>query len=194
MKKALEDVKYELIKAHVVDPSNSPLTQDDQDLCNRIMSIAKVLDKQPIQKNAVALHMAKYKHISRSQAYEDCRLAMRLFNTIYTFDYDFWQTWLINDIIRLIDRCRKSDDPKAWRVWAAAQSNLRNALGEKPQKELDPKLVQEHTFLIPIQINNTTYNFDLEKFLGLPDGMRKKVTDALVSEITDVDAEEIMKT
>jgi hypothetical protein len=194
MKKALEDVRYELIKAHVVDPSNSPLSQDDQDLCNRIMSIAKVLDKQPIQKNAVALHMAKYKHISRSQGYEDCRLAMRLFNTIYTFDYDFWQTWLINDIIRLIDRCRKSSDPKAWRVWAAAQANLRNALGEKPQKEIDPKLVQEHTFLIPIQINNKIYNFDLEKFLGLPDNMRKKVTDALVSEITDVEAEEIMKT
>lgn len=194
MKKALEDVRYELIKAHVVDPSNSPLSQDNQDLCNRIMSIAKVLDKQPIQKNAVALHLAKYKHISRSQAYEDCRLAMRLFNTIYTFDYDFWQTWLINDIIRLIDRCRKSNDPKAWRVWAAAQANLRNALGEKPQKEIDPKLVQEHTFLIPIQINNTTYNFDLEKFLALPDSMRKKVTDALVSEINDVEAEEIMKT
>jgi hypothetical protein len=194
MKKALEDVRYELIKAHVVDPANSPLSKYDQDLCNRIMSIAKVLDKQPIQKNAVALHMAKYKHISRSQAYEDCRLAMRLFNTIYTFDYDFWQTWLINDIIRLIDRCRKSSDPKAWRVWAAAQANLRNALGEKPQREIDPKLVQEHTFLIPIQINNKIYNFDLEKFLGLPDNMRKKVTDALVSEITDVEAEEIMKT
>lgn len=193
MKKALEDVKYELIKAHCIDPSNSPLSPENQELFNRALSIARVLDKQPIQRNAVAIHMAKYKNIGRSQAYEDCRLAMRLFNTIHNFEYDFWQQWLINDIIRLIDRCRKSDDPKAWRVWALAQANLRNALGERPVDKIDPKLVQEHQFVIPIQINNTTYNFDLQKFLDLPESMRKKVSDALVSEIGDAEAAEIME-
>jgi hypothetical protein len=137
--------------------------------------------------------MAKYKNIKRSQAYEDCKMAMRLFNTIYTFDYDFWQTWLLNDITRNIDRWRKSSDPSAGRVIALEHSNLIKALGEKPVKEMDPKLVQEHTFLIPIQINNVTYTFDLQKFLDLPDGLRKKVTDALVTDIKESDAEEIMK-
>lgn len=193
MKKALEDFKYEEIKAHILDPDNSPLPKADQDLMNRVLSMAKLLDRQPIQKNAVALHMSKYKEIGRSQAYEDCRMAMRLFNTIYTFDYEFWQTWLLNDIVRNIDRWRKSNEPAAGRVIAMEHLNLIRALGEKPVKEMDPKLVQEHTFLIPIQINNVTYTFDLQKFLDLPDGLRKKVTDALVTDIKESEAEEIMK-
>jgi hypothetical protein len=193
MKKALEDFKYEAIKAHILDPDNSPLPAADQELLNRVLSIAKTLDRQPIQKNAVALHMAKYKSIKRSQAYEDCKMAMRLFNTIYTFDYDFWQTWLLNDISRNIERWRKHSDPAAGRVIAMEHLNLIRALGEKPVKEMDPTLVQEHTFLIPIQVNNVTYTFDLNKFLDLPDGIRKKVTDALVTDIKESEAEEIMK-
>jgi hypothetical protein len=193
MKKALEDFKYEEIKAHILDPENSSLPEADQYLLNRVLSMAKLLDRQPIQKNAVALHMAKYKDIGRSQAYEDCRLAMRLFNTIYTSYYEFWQTWLLNDIARNIERWRKSNEPAAGRVIALEHLNLIRALGEKPVKEIDPKLVEEHTFLIPIQINNVTYTFDLQKFLGLPDGLRKKVSDALVTDIKESDAEEIMK-
>lgn len=193
MKKALEDHKYESIKAHILDPDNSPLVKEEQDLMNRVLSIAKLLDRQPIQKNAVALHMAKYKDIGRSQAYEDCRLAMRLFNTIHTFEYDFWHQWLLNDIARNIERCKKSNEHQAWRVIALEHLNLIRALGEKPSKEIDPKLVEGHTFLIPIQINNITHTFDLQKFLDLPEGLRKKVADALVTDINETEAEEIMK-
>ena len=139
------------------------------------------------------LHMAKYTEISRSQAYDDCQTAMRLFNTMYSFDYNFWHTWLLNDITRNIKRCKKNGEPQALRVIALEHLNLIRALGEKPTKEINPKLVQEHTFLIPIQINNVTYNFDLQKFLDLPEGLRKKVTDALVTDINEEKAEEIMK-
>lgn len=193
MKKALEDFKYEAIKAHILDPDNSSLPEADQHLLNRVLSIAKLLDRQPIQKNAVALHMAKYKDIGRSQAYVDCQMAMKLFNTLYSFDYDFWQTWLLNDITRNIERWRKSTEPAAGRVIALEHLNLIRALGEKPVKEMNPKLVQEHTFLIPIQINNVTYTFDLQKFLDLPEGLRKKVSDALITDIKEAEAEEIMK-
>jgi hypothetical protein len=194
MKKALEDHRYEAIKAHILDPDNSPLVKEEQELMNRVLSIAKLLDRQPIQKNAVAIHMAKYKDIGRSQAYEDCRLGMRLFNTIHTFDYDFWHTWMLNDIVRNIERCKKSNEHQAFRVIALEHANLIKALGEKPAKEIDPKLIEGHTFVIPIQINNVTYNFDLHKFLDLPEGLRKKVTDALVTDISEIEAAEIMKT
>jgi hypothetical protein len=56
-KKALEDYRYELIKAHFIDPANSPLPEEEQHLLNRVLSIARVMDRYPIQKNAVAVHM-----------------------------------------------------------------------------------------------------------------------------------------
>lgn len=195
MKRSLEDNKYELIKAHFIDPENSPLSDSDQEQLNRVLSIAKLLDRYPIQKNAVVVHMQKYRSIKRSQAYEDCRLAMRLFNTIHSFDYDFWHQWLLNDIVRNIERCKKlNDDPKALRVVALEHLNLIRALGEKPTDKIDPKLLEGNTFIIPIQINQEIHNFNLMKFLKLPENIRQQVADALVSEIKESDAEEIMNT
>jgi hypothetical protein len=72
---ALEETKFELIKAHVLDPDNSPLSAEKYELLERVISASKVLDKNPIQKQAVAIHQQKYPGISRSQAYEDLRLA-----------------------------------------------------------------------------------------------------------------------
>lgn len=192
--KALEDHKYEKIKAHVLDPNNSPLEPEHQVQLDRIMSMAKLLDRYPIQKNAVAIHLQKYKDIKLRQAYEDCRMAMRLFNTIHTFDYDFWHQWLINDIIRNMEYCRKlKDDPKALRVLAMEHLNLIRALGERPADKLDPKIYESNTFIIPIQINNQTHTFDLMKFLKLPEEMRQKVASALVTDINIEDAKEIME-
>jgi hypothetical protein len=195
MKNALENNRFELIKAHFIDPANSQLSESDQDQLNRILSIARLLDRYPIQKNAIALHMQKYKHIKRSQAYEDCRMAMRLFNTIHTFDYDFWHQWLLNDIIRNIESCKKiKGDAKALRVVALEHLNLIRALGEKPSDQIDPRLIEKNTFIIPIQINQEIHNFDLMKFLKLPDELRKQIADALVTEIKESDAQEIMDT
>ena len=193
-KKALEDYRYELIKAHFVDPAHSPLPEEEQHLLNRVLSIARVMDRYPIQKNAISVHMQKYKDISRSQAYEDCSLSMRLFNSLHSFDYDYWHRWLIEDIVKNIEACKKlKNDPAALRAWGLAHANLLKAIGERPLKEINPKLVEAHQFLIPIQINNITYNFDLMKFLDLPGDVRKKVADALVSPIDDAQAEEIMQ-
>lgn len=193
MKKALEDYKYEEIKAAILDPEHTQLSTEQQDQLNRVLNIARLLDIQPIQKNAVELHLSKFTNIRRSQAYEDCRLAMRLFNTIHSFEYDFWQTWLMNDIVRNIDICRGSTDPRDRRVIAAEHANMIKALGERPVKEIDPKLIESHQFIMPVQINNITYHFDLFKFLALDPAVRKKVSDALITDISEDEAKDLMQ-
>ena len=87
MKRSLEEQKYELIRAHVLQPEESPLNEEQQQMLDRIVSLSKVLDKNPIQKQAIALHQAKYPELSRTQAYQDMRFATRMFNTFYTFNF-----------------------------------------------------------------------------------------------------------
>jgi hypothetical protein len=194
MRKALTDNKYSLIKAHVLDPENSPLTAEHQEILDRVLSISKILDKNPLQKHAVAIHRAKYPHIGKTQAYEDMRLAIKLFNTFHTFDYDFYQTWMINDIIQNIENARKGNSHQDRRVIAMEHANLIKAIGKRPDEIPDPKRNEKHQFYFVININNEMVQVDLNNLKKLPAETLNALNKALFSgkEITDVEAEEIM--
>ncbi len=192
---ALEETKFELIKAHVLDPDNSPLSAEKYELLERVISASKVLDKNPIQKQAVAIHQQKYPNISRSQAYEDLRLAVRLFNTLHTFDYDMWRTWLINDIVQNILTCRNTKSEKDRRIIAMEHANLIKVIGEKPEELPDPKRTEKHQFYILIQNNNQQLKVDLNNLKDLPISALQELSRAIYggTEITEADAEVIMK-
>lgn len=195
-RKALEDTSYELIKAHILNPDSSPLTEEHQELLDRVISVAKILDKNPIQKQAIAIHTAKNPDISKNQAWKDIQMAIRLFNSIHTFDFDFWQTWLINDIVRNIERCRNNGTPQAYRVIAMEHANLIKALGERPEELEDPRRTEKHAFYVLVQNNNTTVKIDMNNLEKLPVGTLQELNKALFGgkEITDTEAEEIFKT
>lgn len=194
-RKALEDTRYEMIKAHILEPGSSPLTPEQQEILDRVISVARILDKNPLQKQAVAIHQAKYPNLSRSQAYEDTRLAVRLFNTIHTFDFDFWQTWLINDIVRNIEQCRNNGTPQAYKVIAMEHANLIKALGERPEELEDPKRTEKHAFYILVQNNNTTVKIDMNQLDKLPPGTLQELNKALFAgkEITDTEVDQLFK-
>lgn len=194
MRKALADNKYELIKAHILTPEKSPLTDEHQDILDRIISVSKILDKNPIQKNAISLHRAKYPQLGKTQAYEDIRLAVKLFNTLHTFDFDFWQTWLINDIIRNIEIARKGNSHQDRRVIAIEHSNLLKAIGERPEEKDDPLRNEKHQFYFVININNEAVKIDMNNLKKLPIETLNEINRALFGgeEITDIEAEDIM--
>lgn len=193
---ALEDTNYQLIKEHFIDPDHSPLPKEKQEMLDRVVSASKVLDKNPVQKHAVGLHQQKYPHISRAQAYEDLRIAVRLFNTLHTFDYDFWRTWLINDIIDNIEKCRNGKSEKDRRVIAMEHANLYKVIGEKPDELADPKRNEKHQFYILIQNDNRQVKIDINNLKDLPEGALRELNRAIYggNEITETDAEEIMTT
>lgn len=202
----LEEINYQEIKAHIVDPENSLLNPEQQEILERVVSVAKVLDKNPMQKNAVAVHMAKYPNISRRTAYADVHMAVRLFNTLHNFDYDFWQTWMINDIVKNINRAReeiaKGDGKQTGallRVIAMEHANMVRAIGEKPPEITDPRLTEKHDYYLYIQINkgSTTreIKIDHNKLKNLPEAALAELNQLLFAdrEITEDDAEQIMK-
>ena len=193
---ALEETKYEEIKAHVLDPDNSPLSPEKQRILERVISASKVLDKNPVQKHAVAIHQQKYPDISRSQAYEDLRLAVRLFNTLHTFDYDFWRNWLISDIVENIKTCRNSRTDKDRMTITKEHANLIKLIGEKPEELSDPKRNEKHEFYILIQNDNRQTKVNINNLKDLPEDALRELNRAIYggNEITDVEAEEIMNT
>lgn len=193
---AIEDVSYELIKAHILNPEESPLNNEQQVMLDRVLSLAKVLDKNPTTKHALALHQAKYPDIGQRRAYYDLELTKKLFNTIHKFDYDFWQTWLINDIVANIQRARNDNTPASRRVIAMEHANLIKAIGEKPDIPADPKLTEKHQFYILIQQDNRQIKLDYNLLQQLPKSTLKELNQVLfaANEISDGEAEEIMNT
>jgi len=195
MRTALEDTNYEMIKAYALNPDTTALSEEKKALLDRVISASKILDKNPIQKQAVALHQQKYPDFSRRQAYEDLRFAVKMFNTLQTFDYDFWRTWLINDIVRNIESCRNAKTVKDRGVIAAEHANLLKVIGEKPEDLPDPKRNEKHEFYILIQNDNRQVKVDLNKLKDLPTAALQELNRAIYggNEITDVEAEEIMQ-
>jgi hypothetical protein len=195
-KKALEDTSFEMIKGYILYPDESTLPEEKKEMIDRITSASKILDKNPVQKNAVALHQQKYPHISRSQAYEDLRLAARLFNTLHTFDFDLWRSWLLNSIVQNIQRCEKNRDANSLRVIAMEHANLIKAIGERPEELPDPTRNEKHQFYILVQNDNRQVKIDINRLKDLPDAALQELNKAIWGgqEITEAYAEEIMKT
>lgn len=190
MKDKLEDRNFEAIKAYLLEGNESALPAHQRAMLDRWVAAAKLLEKSPVMKNAVAILQVKYPGLSRAQAYQDCKDAIRLFNTKQTFDYDLWRTWLLNDIVEL---CQKAKETGNLKAWATAQANLIKAIGDAPVQDIDPRLIEKNPITVAIQVNNNSYNVDLNKLLSMPIGARAKFADALIAPATDQDIAEIMQ-
>jgi len=193
-KNKLADLNYELIKQHILDPANSPLDPAQQFQLDRLVSVAKVLDKHPLKKHAVALHRAKYPEISLSTAYKDINDAAKTYNTYHNFDWDFWQNWILQNITDAIRKCREAGTFEHLKLIPKLQANLIKAIGEKPSGLEDPTLNESRQFLILIQIGKDNYPIDLDNLDKLPTKSINELNRFLFSgkDIDEDEAREIM--
>jgi hypothetical protein len=193
-RKALTDERYELIKAHIIDPDNSPLPDYLKDEMDRVISMAKVLDKNPTTKHAVAIHRTKFSNISETTAYRDAQLARKIYNSFHEFDYDFWLSWIINDITETIKRCRNRNTFQDDRVIAMEHANLLKAIGNRPEELPDPKRNEKHQFYILVNVNNQNIKIDLNNLHNLKEDTLHELNRALSGgrEIDEQGAVEIM--
>ena len=187
--KVLEDTDYHIIKQAILDPTNSELSPAHQQKLERLVSASKILDRYPVLRNAVKIFMIKYPEISQAHAYREIHTASRIFNDIHTFDFDFWHSWLINNIVKQIQMAETMQDLKAW---SSGHGQLIKAIGEKPQVETDPKLVEKHNFYIQVINNNQKVNLDLDKMDQLSKTTRQEIASGLFSEIDEDEAIQIM--
>ncbi len=193
---ALESAKWEMIKAHVIDPDSSPLSPEKQEILERVISAAKVLDKNPIRKHAIAIHRFKYPSISLSQAYEDIRFSTELFENMQTFNYDYWKTWVLNDILKSIQDCRNRGTVDDGKVISAEHGNLIRLIGAKPEDLPDPSRNEKHQFYILINQDNRQVKIDINNLKDLPEAALRELNRAIYGgdEITDSEVEDLLNT
>ena len=192
--KSLFNHNYEVIKQHILDPENSQLTTELQFQLDRIISAARLLDKNPIKKHALALHHRKYPEISIRTAYNDVNEAASLYSTFNTFDWDFWQGWILKDISENIARCKRMGTPQHIKIIAAEHANLLKAIGSKPPVLDDPIRHQNHQFFLMVQFGKASQPIDLEKLKNAPGATIRELNKLLFSgrDIEDAEAQEIM--
>ena len=188
---ALLDQSWEKIKAAIMDPGGNPLPEEQMVVLHRVTSLAKIIDRHPIDRSALAIHMAKYPDISRRTAGRDLYMARELNVSYHSFNYDFWHNWLISDIVDQIQSAKARGD---MRSWSAGHANLIKVIGERVPEEKDPKLVEKHTFLIQINNIKGTATIDTREIDSYPPEVLKQISDSIYTEITEEDAREIFKT
>ena len=187
--KHIEDVHFLQIKAAVLDPDSTELSPEQKIILERYISAAKILDRYPVLRNAVKIHRLKYPNISQALAYRDLHYAIRLFNSQHTFEYDFWQTWLINTTVKMIQLSEAAQDFKGM---GYGLTILKKAIGERPETETDPKLLEKHKFYIQINNNNQKISVDLDKLNRLPKEARERLAADFFTEISEDQAKTIL--
>jgi hypothetical protein len=188
---ALEDQNWQLIKASLTDPDSTALSLEQRYMLDRIVSMARIMDRHPQGRAALNIHMAKYPDISRRTASRDLFMAQELNVSYHSFHFDFWHNWIMNEMVDQVQASRAKGDMKAW---AQGLTNLSKHIGERPVAETDPKLVEKHTFLIQILDKRPSRTVDISCLDQYSKDELRGISDAIYTEITEEDALEIFKT
>jgi hypothetical protein len=191
---ALEDRPAEMIKAHILDPDNSPLPEQYQAMLTRAVSMYKLLDKHPVAKNAIKFHRILYPDISLDTAYRDLGLARQMFNNYQDFDFDFWLNWTIGDITANIIKCRDTGLSSDRKIIAMEHANLSRILGKRPDVPVDPLRNAKHEFYIMVNLDGKSAKLDMNSLHKLPRNTIEELNRILFAgnEIDEQGAVEIM--
>ena len=102
----------------------------------------------------------------------------------------------MGDIVKNIEKCRNAESDKDRRVIAMEHANLIKILGVKPDELPDPKRNEKHQFYILIQNDNRQFKINVNDLKDVPEAAIRELNRAIYggNEITDIDAEEILKT
>ncbi len=119
-----------------------------------------------------------------------------MYNCMHVFDFDFWKIWIINDIVKNIERARNLNNHQSLKVIAMEHANMLKAIGEKPLDAEDPLRNEKHAFYILVQNNNTSVKLDINNLSKLPESTLRELNKALFAgrEITVEEAEQEMNT
>ena len=186
---SFEHIPWEIIKSYLANSDSVELSEEHRNMLDRVFSLQRILQRYPQMRTAIAIHRSKFPEINKTTAYNDHLMARKLENTYHTFDYEFYNNWLINDTLDAIQAARSKGDIKNW---IAGLAVLKKVIGERPVQETDPKLIEKHTFLIQINNMKEGVRIDIDQLDKIPMAVRKDIADAVWEEIDEEQAGKMM--
>ena len=180
MSKSLLNCHHTEILAYFQDPVESTLDEKLKFQLQRWITARRLMDKYPAFKVASKLFKLKFPELSDRQVYYDFANAKRWLNGIDRHEKEWLRNWVINDIFKLIDAA-KALGSKGFDAWNAAQANLIKATGldKKKEIEIDPEILEAHTFYMIINVSGQKIEVDFELFESLPAVTGKQLSDAI---------------
>ena len=166
--KSIHDLHYLLVKAHFQTPEQSPLPKSKQEILDRAMAAAKILEKNPVRKNAVSLLRALYPNISRATGFRDLILAESLFPSVRTFNYDLWNTFLRNSIFETLQRCKAINTIAAHKLMIMEHANLLKVIGKRPEEQPDPNRDKPRQYILYLQGMPSKDKMDIQAMANIP--------------------------
>jgi hypothetical protein len=188
VKTKLQDLEYEVIQAHMLDPENNPLPEDVKNQFDRVLAAAKMLDDYP--DDNMIVQKLKYRYnASVWTLRRSVDLAKRLYKTKHTFDWDFWHIWQIRDQLELIHKCKEQGNLKEWNN---AKKVLQKIIGEKPEGLEDPNRMGKNQFFIQVNIDGENQFKPLPEVQDLKPNEVKEIIELMQQPIDEAQAAEIM--
>lgn len=181
-RRRLEDLPYDVIQAHIMNPDKSPLPDLYKERFDRVIYAAKMLNNY--HPSNVSGKLQTLYRISSRIAKEDVSLAQELFKSKFEFDWDFWKAWQIKDLTETIKFCKEQGRMKE-RI--AAHKVLKSVIGERPEIDGDPKHMENNVFYVQLNNNNTTVNVPLNKIKGLSQEDIQTVVEEITAPIPETD-------
>jgi len=138
-KPAAKDIAYDKIMTWLVAPQSSTLSPCYKDIFNRWKKADDLLDKYPIQNDAIVIYQKRFPNLSKPQVYIDFTNAKKLFNNYKSHDKERLRRWLINDILKFIEITSLAG-AKGFKAKNSAYNNLIKAakLDIKDDTGIDP--------------------------------------------------------
>lgn len=178
---------YEVVSLAVMQGNIATLNNEQKEVYERTRAAYSIVCETPVKNKAVKKLQALFPGISLSQAYNDIDYAIKIWNPKNRFDKEFLETILLNTLIDNIT------DPNSDEVARAKNlATFQKYLSSLPQEPIDPKMMEKHDIYIQLNMNGTIINLPYSKGdLIAPEN--KQYATVLEHEITEVQAEDIMK-
>lgn len=145
------------------------------------------LRRFPSRKQCVKMMVEKFrteKGYCDATAYRDLANAQVLFGTVNVYNKEYIKNWLVEDIMKLIQKAREKGDFKALN---AAHANLIKVMGldREDKSIINPEDLEAHRYYQILIMNGEAMKIDLDKLDLLPVATRSKIVNAVDNKITE---------